>query len=50
MFVTGLHMEYEMILRLATSVFILIFSSACTAEEQSSGPIIHDGEYYFLAA
>ena len=39
-----------MIKRLAVSGFMMVLASACTASDKSSGPIIHDGEYNFLAA
>ena len=39
-----------MIKRLAISGFMMVLASACTASDKSSGPIIHDGEYNFLAA
>ena len=39
-----------MIKRLAISGFMMVLASACTASDKSSGPIIHDGEYNFIAA
>jgi len=39
-----------MIKRLAVSGFMMFLASACTASDKLSGPIIHDGEYNFLAA
>lgn len=39
-----------MIKKLAVSGFLMVLASACTASEQSSGPIVHDAEYYILKA
>jgi len=38
-----------MIKRLAVSGFMMVLAGACAASDKSSGPIIHDGEYNFLA-